>query len=97
MTLNEAKYTIAILAGVVNFLPHPNFPRTRDPGVRNSQMMRGLLYIAVLKKVRYALCPMPTEAYALCRIVPHMRARKAISLGHYRHLSQLSKVISAAP
>jgi len=23
----------------------------------------------------YALCPMP---YALCRIVPHMRARKAI-------------------
>jgi hypothetical protein len=35
---------IAILAGVVNFLPHPNPPRTRDPGVRNSQMMRGLLY-----------------------------------------------------
>jgi hypothetical protein len=29
---------------------------------------------AVLKKVRYALCPMP---YALCPIVPHMRARKA--------------------
>ena len=26
----------------------------------------------------YALCAMPTEAYALCRILPHMRARKAI-------------------
>jgi putative transposase len=40
-------------------------------------------YIAVLKKVRYALCPrrpMPTEAYALCPVVPHMRARKAIHL-----------------
>ena len=35
---------IAILAGVVNFLPHPNPPRTRGLGVRNSQMMRGLLY-----------------------------------------------------
>jgi hypothetical protein len=35
---------IAILAGVVNFLPHPNPPRTRGSGVRNSQMMRGLLY-----------------------------------------------------
>jgi len=32
--------------------------------------------IAVLKKVRYALCPMP---YALCPVVPHMRARKAIA------------------
>ena len=30
---------IAILAGVVNFLPHPNPPRTRGPGVRNSQMI----------------------------------------------------------
>jgi len=42
----------------------------------------GLYYIAVLKKVRYALCPMPYALcpmpYALCRIVPHMRARKAI-------------------
>jgi uncharacterized cupredoxin-like copper-binding protein len=38
--------------------------------------------IAVLKKVRYALCPMPyahgglcpmpTEAYALCPVVPHL-------------------------
>jgi hypothetical protein len=28
------------------------------------------LCIAVLKKVRYALCPMPTEAYA--RRVPHV-------------------------
>jgi hypothetical protein len=35
---------IAIIAGVVNFLPHPNPPRTRGSGVRNSQMMRGLLY-----------------------------------------------------
>ena len=31
--------SIAILAGVVNFLPHPNPPRTRGPGVRNSQMI----------------------------------------------------------
>jgi hypothetical protein len=30
---------IAILAGVVNFLPHPSPPRTRGPGVRNSQMI----------------------------------------------------------
>jgi hypothetical protein len=30
---------IAILAGVVNFLPHPNPPRTRGEGVRNSQMI----------------------------------------------------------
>ena len=29
----------AILAGVVNFLPHPSPPRTRGPGVRNSQMI----------------------------------------------------------
>ncbi|WP_445250231.1 RNA-guided endonuclease InsQ/TnpB family protein [Microcoleus sp. OTE_8_concoct_300] len=36
--------TIAILAGVVNFLPLPNPPRTCGEGVRNSQMMRGLLY-----------------------------------------------------
>lgn len=35
---------IAILAGVVFFLPHPNPPRTRGSGVRNSQRMRGLLY-----------------------------------------------------
>jgi hypothetical protein len=28
---------ISILAGVVNFLPHPNPPRTRGEGVRNSQ------------------------------------------------------------
>src|SRR4028118_1913917 len=38
--------------------------------------------IAVLKKVRYALCPMPYALcpmpYALCPVVPHMRARKAI-------------------
>jgi len=33
------KITIAILAGVVNFLPHPNPPRTRGPGARNSQMI----------------------------------------------------------
>jgi putative transposase len=46
------------------------------------EFKRQLDYTAVLKKVRYAhggLCPMPTEAYALCPIVPHMRARKAIS------------------
>jgi 5-methylcytosine-specific restriction endonuclease McrA len=40
--------------------------------------------IAVLKKVRYALCPMPYALcpmpYALCPVVPHMRARKAIWL-----------------
>jgi hypothetical protein len=30
---------IAILAGVVNFLPHPNPPRSRGEGVRNSQMI----------------------------------------------------------
>jgi len=30
---------IAILAGVVNFLPHPSPPRTRGEGVRNSQMI----------------------------------------------------------
>ena len=30
---------MAILAGVVNFLPHPSPPRTRGPGVRNSQMI----------------------------------------------------------
>jgi hypothetical protein len=30
---------IAILAGVVNFLPHPNPPRTRGSGVRDSQMI----------------------------------------------------------
>ena len=36
---------IAILAGVVNFLPHPSPPRTRGSGVRNSQMMRGSLYL----------------------------------------------------
>ena len=30
---------IAILAGVVIFLPHPNPPRTRGEGVRNSQMI----------------------------------------------------------
>jgi hypothetical protein len=35
-----------------------------------------VLPTAVLKKVRYALCPMP---YALCPIVPHMRARKAVN------------------
>ena len=30
---------IAILAGVVKFLPHPNPPRTQGEGVRNSQMI----------------------------------------------------------
>ena len=30
---------IAILAGVVNFLPHPNPPREFGEGVRNSQMI----------------------------------------------------------
>jgi hypothetical protein len=52
-------------------------------------------YIAVIKKVRYALCPMP---YALCPIVPHVTEKGyTIRLEDYRHLSQLSKVISAAP
>ena len=41
---------IAILAGVVNFLPHPSPPRTRGEGVRNSQMIRiaidGLLVLS---------------------------------------------------
>jgi len=30
---------IAILAGVINFLPHPSPPRTQGEGVRNSQMI----------------------------------------------------------
>ncbi|MEG4506346.1 hypothetical protein QUA81_22475 [Microcoleus sp. F6_B4] len=33
---------IAILAGFVKFLPHPNPPQGIGEGVRNSQMMRGL-------------------------------------------------------
>jgi len=36
---NSVYVAIAILAGVVNFLPHPNPPRTRGEGVRNSQMI----------------------------------------------------------
>ena len=39
-----AFWHIAILAGVVIFLPHPNPPPTRWESARNSQMMRGLLY-----------------------------------------------------
>ena len=35
---SQGRY-IAILAGVVNFLPHPNPPREFGPGVRNSQMI----------------------------------------------------------
>jgi hypothetical protein len=31
--------TIAILAGVVKILPHPNPPRCLGEGVRNSQMI----------------------------------------------------------
>ena len=31
--------SIAIIAGVVNFLPHPNAPREFGEGVRNSQMI----------------------------------------------------------
>ena len=31
---------IAILAGAVNFLPHPSPPRSRGSGVRNSQMIQ---------------------------------------------------------
>ena len=39
----------------------------------------------------YALCPMPyAQSYLIF-------LRKAIDIEHYRHLSQLSKVISAAP
>ena len=35
-----SKYcAMAILAGLVNFLPHPSPPRTRGSGVRNSQMI----------------------------------------------------------
>ena len=30
---------IAILAGVINFLPHPSPRRSRGEGVRNSQMI----------------------------------------------------------
>jgi insertion element IS1 protein InsB len=37
-----------------------------------SEEMLKLSIVAVLKKVRYALCPMPTDAYALCQIVPHL-------------------------
>jgi len=43
-----AENLYVILAGVVNFLPYPNPPRTRGLGVRNSQMMRGLLYVILL-------------------------------------------------
>jgi hypothetical protein len=32
-------FDIAILAGVVNFLPHPNTPQGIGEGVRNSQMI----------------------------------------------------------
>ena len=35
----EVNQVIAILAGVINFLPHPSPPRSRGPGVRNSQMI----------------------------------------------------------
>ena len=35
------------------------------------------LSIAVLKKVRYALCPMP---YALCPVVPHLSEKGYMSL-----------------
>ena len=41
-TVRTIVYTsgnIAILAGVVNFLPHPNPPRCLGEGVRNSQMI----------------------------------------------------------
>ena len=41
---------IAILAGVVNFLPHPNPPRGFGKGLRNSQMMRGLLYLVLFER-----------------------------------------------
>jgi hypothetical protein len=33
------KHDIAILAGIVNFLPHPSPPREFGEGVRNSQMI----------------------------------------------------------
>ena len=36
--------------------------------------------IAVLKKVRYALCPMP---YALCPVVPHLSEKGYIYKRHY--------------
>ena len=38
--LNHFYTDIAILAGVVNFFPHPCPPRTRGSGVRNSQMIQ---------------------------------------------------------
>jgi hypothetical protein len=41
-SLWEAEH-IAMLAAVVNFLPHPNPSRTCWESVRNSQMMRGFL------------------------------------------------------
>jgi len=37
--LSEKRRYIAILAGVVNFLPHPNPPQGIGEGVRNSQMI----------------------------------------------------------
>jgi putative transposase len=37
--LSEKQRYIAILAGVVNFLPHPNPPQGIGEGVRNSQMI----------------------------------------------------------
>jgi hypothetical protein len=64
--------------------------KTRRPGKINleDQVLMTLDYwredrIAVLKKVRYALCPRRPMPYAhggLCPVVPHMRARKAIPI-----------------
>ncbi|GEM_PF-1504781 len=42
--------SIAILAGVVNFLPYPNPPRTRSEGVRNQQMIEDCYMLLVTYK-----------------------------------------------
>ena len=39
MSQQNSKLAIAILAGVVNFLPHPNPPREFGEGVKNLQMI----------------------------------------------------------
>ncbi|WP_445175108.1 hypothetical protein [Microcoleus sp.] len=51
---------------------NPQEGTMKKAGKTAMTMLKGILAglpIAVLKKVRYALCPMP---YALCPIVPHV-------------------------
>ena len=47
---------IAILAGVVNFLPHPNSPRTRSLGSKKFTNDLGLLYqVLGTERIRYRI------------------------------------------